>query len=864
MEGDDRVRVFARLRPSAAHVTSCPACVEVDEAARTVRLRNSGDAVGHAADGALEARGFVFDGAFPPSTTQRDVFTQVGLPVLQECLKGFNGCILAYGQTGSGKTHSLLHQGENLEEAGLLPRLAAGLFVHVAGDTEGVYDIQAAAVHVYKEQVDDLLHPQHESGGGLALLVQNSGIIPGLTWVRCERPQTLLDVFSHARSNLVYAETNMNKASSRSHAVFQVRIMRRPRGPTEGTSGEQAAGAPVRVACTHGKLSVVDLAGSERVKKSGVEGLQLREATAINKSLLAFGNVVSALAARRPHVPMRDSKLTRILDGSIGGNCKTALLVCVSPAPEHAAETLSSLEFALRAMRVEVAAKANTGSVELRAGISFADLAGDLQALGVPLGDELQTLRQAAGEASERAARSEAEIARLRAELLVAEREARCWREAAEAAQAQGREASEQVAGLRAAQDAVEQLAEERRVGAAARETAAKGLQVAYSELQAREAALTAANGKLDAQVLAATARAEQAEMQEEALLQELARCRADAKALEGQLAEAQSQRDTALERARSAEAALEEELDALASEVEASAERESERQREAYECMAAERQAAAEALRAALATAEEWRGRSVELKQRVEALEVDAAKCAAEAARAAPGRQGPPGGNAAAADSHSRESVAPAGGDECAKHGPDGSLVARDTAKACGNCGDVEAPTCSVPSIGSSTPTISEDSPSRGDEVHAGSCEDATVNAVAEGGWSQGVCGGSAQFANPGEHGLQAGLHDEASVHFAGGEDLQVCSAPEVRAMASNQDSEQYHQHSQQKQQDRAGSAEDAPVVPMAVQPVPVEVQEQELFEGRPAGESEDLATPAARKRRRRRRPNKAAAAGA
>merc|ERR1719181_2417554 len=118
-------------------------------------------------------------------------------------------------------------------------------------------------------------------------------------------------------------------------------------------------GSAQKLSCMTARLSIVDLAGSERVKRSGVEGAQFREATAINKSLLAFGNVVSALAAKRTHVPFRDSKLTRILDGSIGGNCKTALLVCASPAVDSASETINSLEFASRAMRVEVNAKVN-------------------------------------------------------------------------------------------------------------------------------------------------------------------------------------------------------------------------------------------------------------------------------------------------------------------------------------------------------------------------------------------------------------------------------------------------------------------------------------------------------------------------
>lgn len=403
-----RVQVFARARPlSSQEATFGQPCVALDESAGTVKVRNEGDAVervlqGQAAEvavGAVETRNFAFDGAFPPDATQREVFSCVALPVLRECLLGYNGAILAYGQTGSGKTHSLLHQGQRGEDAGILPRLVANLFVHIAQDTSSVYHVEAAALQVYNEQIDDLLHPEHQAGQGHGLTVQNGGAVPGLTWLKCPRPEALLEAFTRARTNVVYAETKMNKASSRSHAIFQIRITKRQRATTAS-----AEGAAQKMACTHSRLSVVDLAGSERVKRSGVEGAQFREATAINKSLLAFGNVVSALAAKKAHVPFRDSKLTRILDGSIGGNCKTALLVCASPSMDSAHETFNTFEFASRAMRVEVDAKVNESIVEVGAKALLADLNGDLESdFAVPLGPELEALRKASNEASQRA-----------------------------------------------------------------------------------------------------------------------------------------------------------------------------------------------------------------------------------------------------------------------------------------------------------------------------------------------------------------------------------------------------------------------------------------------------------------------------
>eukprot|EP00929_Paragymnodinium_shiwhaense_P036408 TRINITY_DN19520_c0_g1_i1.p1 TRINITY_DN19520_c0_g1~~TRINITY_DN19520_c0_g1_i1.p1 ORF type:complete len:712 (-),score=188.87 TRINITY_DN19520_c0_g1_i1:257-2392(-) len=458
MDGNSRVRVYARVRPLFHEQEGLSSCLEVDQSAQAVKVHSGGysscvvlpaassTAAGTVGLGSLEAaplsspakinlhgypeagvfseaKAFGFDGVFGGDAEQREVFAQVGLPVLRECLRGMNGTILAYGQTGSGKTHSLLHQGQTVEEAGLLPQLVAGIFMHIAMDPANVYEIEASALQVYNEQVDDLLDLEQQAGPGLGLNVQNGGTVPGLTSVRCDRPEDLLDCFARARANIIYAETRMNKASSRSHAVFQVRISRRQRASAADATG---TGATQRMECTHARLNVVDLAGSERVKKSGAEGAQLREANAINKSLLAFGNVVSALASKRNHVPFRDSKLTRILEGSIGGNSKTALLVCVSPATENMTETLSTLEFASRAMRVEVDARVNRAVVEVTAkellsdlhnnisNVVTAALQAELEELRASSERQMEAMEREADEFKQRKAVAEAEASRLR------------------------------------------------------------------------------------------------------------------------------------------------------------------------------------------------------------------------------------------------------------------------------------------------------------------------------------------------------------------------------------------------------------------------------------------------------------------
>ena len=392
-----RVAVFARTRPLSAQECGDFVAVEMSPDSGQVSVVNDTSAVTSVLEGVVnphhkasaeedmhstQEKVYRFDGAFPPETGQKDVFQSVGLPVLVDTMKGFNGTIMAYGQTGSGKTHSLLNADNDTELVGLLPRLVATLYVHARMDRKHRYTMEAAAFQVYNEQVDDLLAEDVAGGKGQNLTV-SQGEVHGLTWQECGSPPDMIQAFQKARSGLHYAETKMNKASSRSHSIFQIKITRRKRRKlsSEGLGGK--AGAKVKVVC--GRLSVVDLAGSERVKKSGVTGSSFKEATNINRSLLELGNVIQALASKSPHVPFRNSKLTRILQGSVGGNCKTALLVCISPAQRNYSETISTLEFASRAMNVQVHAKVNEHMIE----IDPEKLAADLnQEEDLPVMDE--------------------------------------------------------------------------------------------------------------------------------------------------------------------------------------------------------------------------------------------------------------------------------------------------------------------------------------------------------------------------------------------------------------------------------------------------------------------------------------------
>ena len=321
----------------------------------------------------------------PAEAPQAAVYDDVGAPILDAVLQGYNGTVFAYGQTGAGKTHTLLNAGDGTGTAsmGLVPRLAAALFVHIESDVRHVYRVKASFAQIYNEQIDDLLRP---SSTNLKLKPTPTGgyAVDGLAEVQCKTAAQLLQAFDSGRRHLRYAETKLNKSSSRSHAVLQLSVSRRLRVLDANEARAQFGGAilgaqfsarnsltgapprsPSQARLTTGsmetrvcvgKLTVVDLAGSERVKRSGADqdlsGKQMREAININSSLLGLSNVMKALASGATHVPYRDSKLTHMLADSIGGNCRTTLVVAVSPAAADAGESAGSLEFGARAMKV--------------------------------------------------------------------------------------------------------------------------------------------------------------------------------------------------------------------------------------------------------------------------------------------------------------------------------------------------------------------------------------------------------------------------------------------------------------------------------------------------------------------------------
>uniref|UniRef100_A0A8C4FHM8 Kinesin-like protein n=1 Tax=Dicentrarchus labrax TaxID=13489 RepID=A0A8C4FHM8_DICLA len=256
-------------------------------------------------------RSYSFDRVFPTNTTQEQVYNTCAKQIVKDVLFGYNGTIFAYGQTSSGKTHTM----------------------------------EVSYFEIYMDKIRDLLDVTKTN---LSVHEDKNRVpyVKGCTERFVSSPDEVMDVIDEGKANRHVAVTNMNEHSSRSHSIFLINIKQ------EHVETEQKL-------C--GKLYLVDLAGSEKVSKTGAAGAVLDEAKNINKSLSALGNVISALAeGTKTHVPYRDSKMTRILQDSLGGNCRTTMFICCSPSSYNDAETKSTLMFGQRAKTIR-----NTASINL-------------------------------------------------------------------------------------------------------------------------------------------------------------------------------------------------------------------------------------------------------------------------------------------------------------------------------------------------------------------------------------------------------------------------------------------------------------------------------------------------------------------
>uniref|UniRef100_A0A667Y0A5 Kinesin-like protein n=1 Tax=Myripristis murdjan TaxID=586833 RepID=A0A667Y0A5_9TELE len=326
------VRVMCRFRPLNE--------AELSRGDKYIPKFNGEDTV------VVTGKPYVFDRVLPPNTDQEQVYDACAKQIVKDVLGGYNGTIFAYGQTSSGKTHTMEGKLHDPQLMGIIPRIARDIFDHIYSMDENLeFHIKVSYFEIYLDKIRDLLDV---SKTNLAVHEDKNRVpfVKGCTERFVSSPEEVMDVIDEGKANRHVAVTNMNEHSSRSHSIFLINIKQ------ENMETELKLS---------GKLYLVDLAGSEKVSKTGAEGAVLDEAKNINKSLSALGNVISALAeGTKTHVPYRDSKMTRILQDSLGGNCRTTIIICCSPSVYNEAETKSTLMFGQRAKTIK-----NTVSVNL-------------------------------------------------------------------------------------------------------------------------------------------------------------------------------------------------------------------------------------------------------------------------------------------------------------------------------------------------------------------------------------------------------------------------------------------------------------------------------------------------------------------
>eukprot|EP00117_Sycon_ciliatum_P046007 scpid28833/ scgid5520/ Kinesin heavy chain len=297
-------------------------------------------------DGSVNQNGRVyqFDRVFNTSTTQTGLYCEAARPIVQDVLKGCNGTMFAYGQTSSGKTHTMEGVLGSEELCGVIPRIVEDIFNHIQHMDPGDemvenFFIKVSYFEIYMEKIRDLLNTS-KTNLSIHEDKNRSPYVKDLTERYVASPQEVFEIIEEGKSNRHVAATNMNLHSSRSHSILSISV-------------RQSFGGDKRT--LNGKLYLVDLAGSENVGKTGASGMTFEEAKMINKSLSALGNVISALTEGkgRTHVPYRDSKLTRILQESLGGNAKTTMVICCSPSSFNDSETKSTLDFGKRAKSIK-------------------------------------------------------------------------------------------------------------------------------------------------------------------------------------------------------------------------------------------------------------------------------------------------------------------------------------------------------------------------------------------------------------------------------------------------------------------------------------------------------------------------------
>ena len=319
----ENVQVVLRFRP--LHETEISTGLEIIDRSVIISDKNT-------------THEFTFDYVFTEKSRQDTVYDQVARSAVESVCNGYNSTIFAYGYSGTGKTYTMFGEENDL---GIIPRACESIFRNMNKELL-TWSIKFSFIEIYNENIRDLLNHRNSD---LAIRKCEKGIyIQGLTEKLVYTPEDILYSISEGSKQRSVSSTQVNSVSSRSHALLTITITQTGIDESEIVS----------------KLNLVDLAGSENVGRSEVHGIALAEAQNINKSLSALGNVINALTeVGRDHIPYRDSKLTYILQDSLGGNSKTVIIATASPNTYVLSETLSTMKFAKRAKEIKNAPKVN-------------------------------------------------------------------------------------------------------------------------------------------------------------------------------------------------------------------------------------------------------------------------------------------------------------------------------------------------------------------------------------------------------------------------------------------------------------------------------------------------------------------------
>lgn len=312
--------------------------IETNSTLQQCSIRRPGD------DSKL-SKTFTFDGVYGISSSTEKIYSEIVRPIVEGVLNGYNGTVFAYGQTSCGKTFTMEGIKSPSAQNGIIPRCCEHILSTIrqrSADQHSKYLLRVSYLEIYNEEIRDLLVKDCRYKPEIKEHPDKGIYVKGLSSITVDSLDDMQEIFESGGKNRSVGATALNSDSSRSHSIFTIDLE--------------------ACVCSHpdenevyrtGKLNLVDLAGSERQSKSRCTGERFKESTKINLSLSVLGNVISALVDGMKHVPYRDSKLTRLLQDSLGGNSKTLMVACISPGENNYEETLSTLRYAKRAKNIK-------------------------------------------------------------------------------------------------------------------------------------------------------------------------------------------------------------------------------------------------------------------------------------------------------------------------------------------------------------------------------------------------------------------------------------------------------------------------------------------------------------------------------